>query len=115
MLSYDAIEKRVRDADRETAFLPEAKVKSPSPLAAFNDRMLYPTTLSAMQVVGYRKTNGVTMTINVTSPSTFTLNAAMPNGTRRSRFRQYHWFDQLTGTGDPVGSRQRRSRAFNRS
>src|SRR6266404_8155852 len=41
----------------------------------------YPTSLSAMQVVGYRKTNGVTMKIKVTSPSTFTLNAAMPNGT----------------------------------
>ena len=52
----------------------------------------YPTTLSAMQVVGYRKTNGVTMTINVTSPSTFTLNAAMPNGTQPS-----FTFDSTTG------------------
>jgi len=52
----------------------------------------YPTSLSAMQVVGYRKTNGVTMTINVTSPSTFTLNAAMPNGTQPS-----FTFDSTTG------------------
>jgi type IV pilus assembly protein PilA len=52
----------------------------------------YPTTLSAIQVVGYRKTSGVTMTINVTSPSTFTLNAAMPNGTQPS-----FTFDSTTG------------------
>jgi type IV pilus assembly protein PilA len=52
----------------------------------------YPTTVSAMQMVGYRKTNGVTLTINVTSPSTFTLTAAMPNGTQPNFI-----FDSTTG------------------
>src|SRR5689334_17490797 len=40
----------------------------------------YPTTLNAIQLGGYRRTNGVILTISVTSPSSFTLNAAMPNG-----------------------------------
>ena|SRR5256885_15212640 len=52
----------------------------------------YPASVSAIQVVGYRKTNGVTLTINVTSPNTFTLTAAMPNGTQPS-----YTFDSTTG------------------
>jgi type IV pilus assembly protein PilA len=52
----------------------------------------YPTSLSAIQLVGYRKTNGVTLTVSVTSPQSFTLNAAMPNGTQPS-----FSFDSTTG------------------
>ena len=52
----------------------------------------YPASVSAIQLVGYRKTNGVTLTINVTSPNTFTLTAAMPNGTQPS-----YTFDSATG------------------
>jgi type IV pilus assembly protein PilA len=52
----------------------------------------YPASVSAIQLVGYRKTNGVTLTINVTSPNTFTLTAAMPNGTQPS-----YTFDSSTG------------------
>ena len=52
----------------------------------------YPASVSAIQLVGYRKTNGVTLTINVTSPNTFTLTAAMPNGTQPS-----YTFDSTTG------------------
>ena len=52
----------------------------------------YPTSLSAIQLVGYRKTNGVTLTVSVTSPQSFTLNAAMPNGTQPS-----FTFDSTTG------------------
>ncbi len=52
----------------------------------------YPGSVSALQLVGYRKTNGVTLTINVTSQSTFTLTAAMPSGTQPS-----FSFDSSTG------------------
>lgn len=52
----------------------------------------YPGSVSAIQLVGYRSTSGVTLTINVTSPSTFTLTAARPNGTKPS-----FSFDSSTG------------------
>jgi type IV pilus assembly protein PilA len=52
----------------------------------------YPASVSAIQLVGYRKTSGITLTINVTSPSTFTLTAAMPSGTQPS-----FTFDSSTG------------------
>jgi prepilin-type N-terminal cleavage/methylation domain-containing protein len=52
----------------------------------------YPASVSALQLVGYRKTNGVILTINVSSPSSFSLTAAMPNGTQPS-----FTFDSSTG------------------
>jgi prepilin-type N-terminal cleavage/methylation domain-containing protein len=52
----------------------------------------YPASVSAIQLVGYRKTNGVTLTISLTSPTTFTLTAATPNGTQPS-----YTFDSTTG------------------
>jgi type IV pilus assembly protein PilA len=52
----------------------------------------YPVSVNAIQLVGYRKTSGVTLTINVTSPTTFTLTAAMPSGTQPS-----FTFDSTTG------------------
>jgi prepilin-type N-terminal cleavage/methylation domain-containing protein len=52
----------------------------------------YPASVSAIQLVGYRKTSGMTLTINVTSPSTFTLTAGMPSGTQPS-----FTFDSSTG------------------
>jgi prepilin-type N-terminal cleavage/methylation domain-containing protein len=52
----------------------------------------YPTSVNAIQLVGYRKTSGVTLTINVTSPTTFTLTAAMPSGTQPN-----FTFDSTTG------------------
>ena len=52
----------------------------------------YPASVNALRLVGYRNTNGVTLTINVSSPSTFTLNAATPNGTQPS-----FTFDSSTG------------------
>ena len=58
----------------------------------YGEFLAYPTTLSAIQLVGYRKTSGVTLTINVTSPSTFTLTAAKANGTKPS-----FTFDSTTG------------------
>ena len=52
----------------------------------------YPASVNALRLVGYRNTNGVTLTINVSSPSSFTLNAATPNGTQPS-----FTFDSSTG------------------
>ena len=52
----------------------------------------YPASVNALRLVGYRNTNGVTLTINVSSPSSFTLNAATPNGTQPS-----FTFDSTTG------------------
>ena len=58
----------------------------------YGEFLAYPGTLSAIQLVGYRNTSGVTLTINVTSPSTYTLTAAKPNGTQSS-----FSFDSSTG------------------
>jgi len=52
----------------------------------------YPVSVNALQLVGYRRTNGVPLTINVSSPSSFSVTAAMPNGTQPS-----FTFDSTTG------------------
>lgn len=58
----------------------------------YGEFLEYPTTLNAIQLVGFRKTSGVTLTITVPTPSTFTITAAMPNGTQPS-----FTFDSTTG------------------
>lgn len=58
----------------------------------YGEFLEYPNTLNAIQLVGYRKTSGVTLIITVPTPSSFTLNAAMPNGTQAS-----YTFDSNTG------------------
>ena len=58
----------------------------------YGEFLAYPASLSAIQLVGYRNTSGVTLTINVTSPSTYALTAAKPNGTKSS-----FSFDSTTG------------------
>jgi prepilin-type N-terminal cleavage/methylation domain-containing protein len=58
----------------------------------YGEFLEYPATVSAIQLVGFRKSSGITLTITVPSPSTFTLNAAMPNGTQPS-----FTFDSSTG------------------
>jgi type IV pilus assembly protein PilA len=58
----------------------------------YGEFLEYAASVSAIQLVGYRISNGVTVTINVTSPNTFTLTAAMPNGTQPS-----YTFDSTTG------------------
>jgi prepilin-type N-terminal cleavage/methylation domain-containing protein len=52
----------------------------------------YPTSVSAISAVGFRQTGGVALTINVTSPTAFTLTASKPNGTQAS-----FTFDSSTG------------------
>lgn|SRR5262245_42847261 len=58
----------------------------------YGEFLEYPNTTSSILLVGYRNTSGVTLTITVTSPSTFTLNAARVNGSQPS-----FTFDSTTG------------------
>src|SRR3990172_3028290 len=50
----------------------------------FAERQSYPTTVTAITAVGFNPTAGVTLTINVISPNSFTLTASAPNGTQPS-------------------------------
>jgi prepilin-type N-terminal cleavage/methylation domain-containing protein len=50
----------------------------------FAEHQSYPTTVAAIAAVGFNPTAGVTLTINVTSPNSFTLTAGAPNGTQPS-------------------------------
>jgi len=52
----------------------------------------YPSSEAALLLIGYRKTSGVALTINVTTPSTYTLTAAKPSGSQPS-----FTFDSSTG------------------
>jgi len=58
----------------------------------YGEFLEYPAAVNTIQLNGYRKSSGITLTITVPSPSTFTLNAAMPNGTQPS-----FTFDSSTG------------------
>jgi prepilin-type N-terminal cleavage/methylation domain-containing protein len=50
----------------------------------YGEFLEYPSTNAAILLVGYRNTVGVTLTINVISPSSFTLTAARPHGSQPS-------------------------------
>jgi type IV pilus assembly protein PilA len=50
----------------------------------FAEKQSYPTTVTAITTVGFNPTAGVTLTINVISPNSFTLTASAPNGTQPS-------------------------------
>jgi prepilin-type N-terminal cleavage/methylation domain-containing protein len=58
----------------------------------YGEFLSYPVTEASILLVGYRKTSGVTLSINLTSPSTFTLTASRPNGSQPS-----FTFDSSTG------------------
>jgi type IV pilus assembly protein PilA len=58
----------------------------------FAHRQEYPTSLSGISVFGFKQTTGVTLTINVTSPSSFTLGASKPGGSQAS-----FTYDSTTG------------------
>ena len=81
-----------RSRAMDTAMRSDLKNAALAMESYYGEFLDYPTTLNAIQLVGYRRTNGVTLTISVTSPSSFTLNAAMPNGTQPS-----FTFDSTTG------------------
>jgi prepilin-type N-terminal cleavage/methylation domain-containing protein len=58
----------------------------------YGEFLEYPNSTSAILLVGYRNTSGVALTINVTTPSTFTLNAARAHGSQAS-----FTYDSTTG------------------
>jgi len=58
----------------------------------YGEFLAYPATETAILLVGYRRTSGVTLTISVPTPSTFTLTAARANGSQPS-----FTFDSSTG------------------
>ena len=58
----------------------------------FAEKQSYPTTVTAITTVGFNSTAGVTLTINVISPNSFTLTASAPNGTQPS-----FTFNSVTG------------------
>ena len=45
---------------------------------------VYPTSVSGIVAVGFRQTEGVTLSITITSPSTYTLAASKPSGSQPS-------------------------------
>lgn len=58
----------------------------------YGEFLEYPSTQAAILLVGYRNTSGVTLTINLTSPQSFTLTAARPSGSQAS-----FTYDSTTG------------------
>jgi prepilin-type N-terminal cleavage/methylation domain-containing protein len=58
----------------------------------YGEYLEYPGTQTAILLGGYRNTAGVTLTINITSPSTYSLTAARIAGTQAS-----FTFDSATG------------------
>ena len=58
----------------------------------YGEFLAYPSTETAILLVGYRKTFGVTLSISVPTPSTFTLTATRDHGSQPS-----FTFDSSTG------------------
>lgn len=58
----------------------------------YGEFLSYPATETAIVMVGYRKTSGVTLSISVPTPSTFSLTASRPHGSQPS-----FTFDSATG------------------
>lgn len=63
--------------------------------AYFADKKVYPTSVTDLVAIGLNQTNGVSITINVISPSSFTLTATKPSGTQPS-----FSYDSSTGVID---------------
>jgi type IV pilus assembly protein PilA len=58
----------------------------------YGELLDYPSTEATISLYGYRKTSGVTMTVTLPTPSTYTLTAARANGSQAS-----YTFDSSTG------------------
>jgi type IV pilus assembly protein PilA len=58
----------------------------------FAENKIYPTSVAAIITVGFNQTDGVALTINVTTPSSFTITATKPSGTQPN-----FTFDSVTG------------------
>jgi prepilin-type N-terminal cleavage/methylation domain-containing protein len=52
--------------------------------AYFAEKKVYPTSVTELLAIGLNQTNGVSLSITVTTPSSFTLTATKPNGTQPS-------------------------------
>jgi type IV pilus assembly protein PilA len=50
----------------------------------FAEYKVYPDSVDKIVTVGFHQTDGVTLTINVTTPSSYTLTASNPSGTQAS-------------------------------
>jgi type IV pilus assembly protein PilA len=59
----------------------------------FAENKVYPTSVAAIVSVGFNQTDGVALTIALTTPSSFTITASKPNGTQPS-----FTFDSVAGT-----------------
>jgi type IV pilus assembly protein PilA len=59
----------------------------------FAENKVYPTTVAAIVSVGFNQTEGVALTIAVTTPSSFTITATKPSGTQPN-----FTFDSVAGT-----------------
>lgn len=58
----------------------------------YGELLAYPSTEASIILYGYRKTSGVTMTITLPTPVSYTLTAARANGSQAS-----FTFDSTTG------------------
>jgi len=50
----------------------------------FAKRSVYPASISEVDGFGFQPTSGVTLTLNIVSPNSYTITAAKPGGTRAS-------------------------------
>ena len=50
----------------------------------FTKRSVYPATIEELQGFGFHATSGVTLTLNIVTPNSFTITAAKPGGTQPS-------------------------------
>ena len=50
----------------------------------YGEFLTYPASPSTLLLIGYRRTSGVTLTINIATPSTYTLTAARNSGSQPS-------------------------------
>jgi prepilin-type N-terminal cleavage/methylation domain-containing protein len=50
----------------------------------FTKRSVYPATIEELQGFGFQATGGVTLTLNVVTPNSFTITAAKPGGSQPS-------------------------------
>ncbi|MBI2359909.1 MAG: prepilin-type N-terminal cleavage/methylation domain-containing protein [Deltaproteobacteria bacterium] len=60
--------------------------------AYYADRRVYTSIIADLLATGLRQTPGVTMTITLTTETTYTITASKPNGTKAS-----YSFDNVTG------------------
>ena len=61
--------------------------------AYFTKNTVYPSSIAEIDGFGFRLTEGVTLTLTVVTPSTYTITAAKPGGTQPS-----FTFDSATGS-----------------